>query len=165
MEPLSILQVHAEVAMALGGFASVTAALGRPLGAVRRQRFLALLFLAFVQVLASLIPSWVSQVSESPVFVWRFSTALYLVLAMIVIATTVVLPLRRIGVRANPVISPMVTHLVNVVAGVSVVVLPLNFFATSIGPGFPIYYGSLLLAFAVGFVLFADAVLKADDVA
>jgi len=47
----SILETHAEVAMALGGFASVAAALGRPLSALRRQRFLALLFLALTLVL------------------------------------------------------------------------------------------------------------------
>jgi hypothetical protein len=51
MDSQSLLQTHAEVAMAIGGFASFVAALGRPIGAMRRQRFLALLLFALVQFL------------------------------------------------------------------------------------------------------------------
>jgi hypothetical protein len=65
MDMQSVLQTHAEVAMALGGFASVVAALGRPLSGVRRQRFLALLFLALVQVLTCLLPIWLSNLLDS----------------------------------------------------------------------------------------------------
>ena len=51
----SILLTHAEVAVALAGFASVAAVLRRPLSPVHRQRFFAILFAALVLVLGSLV--------------------------------------------------------------------------------------------------------------
>jgi hypothetical protein len=159
----SILETHAEVAMALGGFASVAAALGRPLAPVRRQRFLALLFLALALVLQSLLPIWLAQLGLSSSGLWRVSSLLSFGIATTVIVSTVVLPLRKTGYTSGMLKNPSARHFVNLGGGISVVLLPLNAIGLPASPGFGIYYASLALAFATGFVLFADAVLLADD--
>jgi len=149
--------------MALGGFASVAAALGRPLGAIRRQRFLALLFLSLTQVLSCLIPLWLVQLEVSPTSVWRLASLLGLLIAAATITFTVILPLRRIGYLDARIQNPLVLHFLNATSAVSVLLLPLNAAGFPWEPGFGPYYASLLLGFSVGFVLFADVVLLTDS--
>ena len=52
----SILLTHAEITVALAGFASVAAVLRRPLSPIQRQRFFSILFGALALVLGSLVP-------------------------------------------------------------------------------------------------------------
>lgn len=149
--------------MALGGFASVVAALGRPLDPVRRQRFLALLFLALTQVLASLLPGWLGHFGLPLEQVWRASSLLFLAVATATVALTVVRPLRRLGLRDMVLLeSRGMTQFVNSLSVLSFVVLPLNALGFPWPPGFGLYYASLLLSFALGFMLFADVVLRRD---
>ena len=51
MDSEVLLQTHAEMAIAITGFASVIAALSRPLTAFARQRFFSLLALSVIQIL------------------------------------------------------------------------------------------------------------------
>ncbi len=149
--------------MAFGGFASVAAVLDRPLTDVKRQRFLAILFLALTQVVSSLAPAGFARVLEDTATLWVASSALYLFMAVVVIATTVIRPIVEMG-RLVHVISPMITVLLNAMAIISVVLLPINMFNSAIGPSFEVYYLSLLLAFIPGFLLFADVVLNRDSI-
>jgi len=159
----SILETHAEVAMALGGFASVAAALGRPLGPVRRQRFLALLFLALTLVLQCLLPLWLSQLGFSASTLWRSASLLAFSIASTVIVFTVVIPLRRTGYTSGMLKNRGARYLVNGGGGISVLLLLINGIGVPDSPGFGIYYASLVLALTVGFTLFADTVLIPDD--
>jgi hypothetical protein len=148
--------------MALGGFASVAAALGRPLGDVRRQRFLALLFLALTLVLQSFLPVWLGQIGLAAEALWRLASVLALLVAAAVIGATVVLPLRRIGYPSGMLRHRGARFLVNGGGAASVLLFPLNAVGIPVAPGFALYYASLMLGFAVGFVLFADVVLLDD---
>lgn len=163
MDPHSILETHAEVAIALGGFASVVAALGRPLDRIRRQRFMALLFLSLVQVFSSLLPVWLADFVGEPARLWRIASLVYFSVAVVTITATVVIPLRRIGVLAVPLLSVPVTILVNVLSAVSVLMVLVNGTGLVWTPSFAVYYASLLLGFCLGFVLFADVVLRDDE--
>lgn len=145
--------------MALGGFASVVAALGRPLGPVRRQRFLALLFLALTQVLSCLIPIWMENLAMDSATMWRIASLLSFAITLCAIILTVIVPLRRIGFPGTQLLTPTLRILLNAITVVSVLLLPLNAAGFPWGPGFAPYYASLLLAFVAAFIVFADVVL------
>jgi len=117
-------------------FASVVAALGRPLSAVRRQRFLALLFLALVQVLTCLLPIWLSNLLESEESIWRIASLAAFGVAMISIGSTVVYPLLKIDPRAHIVLNPIANVLVQFLTVASVILLPLNAIDVIWEPGF-----------------------------
>ena len=163
MDPQSILQVHAEVAMALGGFASVAAVLGRPLSALQRQRFLALLFLSLTQVLGCLVPLLIGRFDLTDATLWRLAAIVNLAIGGIVVVATVIIPIRRIG-RANSwVIGPLVNRVLDTIAAFSFVFLVANAIGFPWSPNFAVYYMSLLFGFVVGFVLFADVILLPAD--
>lgn len=92
----TLLQTHAEVAIALAGFASVVAALTRPLSAFARQRFLSLLALSLLQVLGCLLPLWCLGLAEDWSVVWRLLSLLLLVLNLARLWWLVIVPNRRL---------------------------------------------------------------------
>ena len=158
MEHEAVLLTHAEVAVALAGFASVVAALRRPLAPVDRQRFLALLFLALVQVLGCLGPIWLDSFVVNPAALWRSSSFTVLVLAALHYVFLVLRPLRRIESTLE-----LINPGVSVVTRIGLSLYLLGFLFNTLGvpfaPGFPLYYFSLTAGLAIGFVVFADVVV------
>src|SRR5262245_10126363 len=96
-----LLQAHAAVGIALAGFASVVAALRRPLSVLARQRFLSLLALAVIQILGCLLPMWFMHHLTSSELGWRVLSAVLLVLSVMRIWWLVLLPARHLGVEVR----------------------------------------------------------------
>ena len=156
MELEVLLQVHADVGIALAGFASVVAALRRPLSVLARQRFLSLLALAVIQILGCLLPIWFMHHLTSSEFGWRVLSAVLLVLNLIRMWWLVLLPARRLGVEVQNIINPVVGRLVWGGGLAGMLLLLLNVVGLPLRPGFDLYYAGLLSGLLVGFVLFAD---------
>jgi hypothetical protein len=156
MDSDALLQTHAEVAIALAGFASVIAALGRPLSDFARQRFLSLLALSLIQVLGCLLPLWFLHFFESPSAGWRLVSIVILVLSVARLRWLVILPIRSLGREALGIFNPLVTKLIWGAGLVTILCLVLNAAGVPFRPGFDLYYGGLLASLLVGFGLFAD---------
>jgi len=151
-----LLQTHAEVGVALAGFASVVAALRRPLSTLARQRFLSLLALSVIQILGCLLPIWFMHGSTTSELEWRVLSALLLVLYFMRMWWLVLLPARHVGVEVRAIITPAVGRLVWGAGLAAMLLLLLNIAGLPLRPGFDLYYASLLSTLLVGFVLFAD---------
>jgi hypothetical protein len=158
----SLLQTHAEVAVALAGFASVAAVLRRPLSPRDRQRFLAILFCALIQVLGGLVPVWLSILGVAGPALWRIATILSLALGLSLVVL-VYLQLRALGGASAVLINAPVTLISRVLSVAALGALLLNLLGVPGPPGFGLYYTSLLLGLTVVFVMFADVVVSADD--
>ena len=146
----SLLETHAEVAVALAGFASVAAVLQRPLSARQRRNFLSLLYTSLVQVLGSLVPVWLPAVGIGGPTLWRVSTAMVLALST---AAVLVMSMRVIFINRP------LTYLCNVLTLGIFIALVFNTFGLGVAPGFGLYYTALLLGMVVIFIMFADAVV------
>ena len=156
MELEGLLQTHAEVGVALAGFASVVAALRRPLSALARQRFLSLLALSVIQILGCLLPIWFMQQLASSEFGWRVMSAVLLVLNLMRMWWLVLLPARYLGPQVQTLINPVVGRLAWGAGLATMLLLLLNIVGLPLRPGFDLYYAALLSTLLVGFVLFAD---------
>jgi hypothetical protein len=156
----SLLQTHAEVAVALAGFASVAAVLKRPLSPRNRQRFFSILSCALIQVLGGLVPVWLANIGVSGASLWRIASAFVLALSLFFVVW-VYLQVRTLDVRAALINAP-VTFISRVFSVASLGALLLNFLVVPVAPGFGLYYASLLLGLTIVFVMFADAVVSAD---
>ena len=159
----SLLQTHAEVAVALAGFASVAAVLRRPLSSRERRDFLALLFTALIQVIGSLVPVWLSTLGLGGPPLWRIATALVLVLSITLVSVLVYFSPRTEGRNSMVLINAPVTLVSNALAVVTFGALIVNVLGTPIAPGFGLYYTALLLGMIVIFVMFASAVVSNDS--
>jgi hypothetical protein len=160
MNPETLLQTHAEVAIALAGFASVIAALGRPLNAFARQRFLSLLALSLIQVLGCLIPLWFLQMDAERTGDWRLLSVVLLGLSLARMRWLVVLPIRKLGEEARIILNPIVTRFSYGAGYLSVALLLLNTIGIAVRPNFELYYAALLMVLLVGFSLFADVATR-----
>ncbi len=158
----SILLTHAEVAVALAGFASVAAVLRRPLSPVQRQRFLVILFAALGLVLGSLGPVWLSELEVSGPALWRIASAFLLVLFLTHGFVFVYLPLRKLGASILVVINLPVTYVGVGITTAMVGLLVVNLLGVPT-PGFGLYYAALLAGLAAIFLAFADVVITEDD--
>jgi hypothetical protein len=158
----SILQTHAEVAVVLAGFASVAAVLGRPLSPTQRQRFLSTLFATLFQVLASLVPVWLSIIHVVGPALWRTVTAFALVLTLTHLFATVFVPLRSLGANRYVIINAPVSFIAWALVVVMLGALLLNLLGVPTAPGFGLYYLALLSGLTVSFLVFADVVLIGD---
>jgi heme/copper-type cytochrome/quinol oxidase subunit 4 len=152
-----LLQAHADAGIALAGFASVVAALRRPLSVLARQRFLSLLALAVIQILGCLLPMWFMHHLTSSELGWRVLSAVLLVLSLMRTWWLVLLPARHLGVEVLAIINPAVGRLVWGAGLAGMLLLLLNIVGLPLRPGFDLYYAGLLVTLLVGFVLFADA--------
>jgi hypothetical protein len=151
-----LLQTHAEVGVALAGFASVVAALRRPLSPLARQRFLSLLGLSVIQILGCLLPIWLMRQLTSSELGWRVLSAVLLALFLMRMWWLVLRPARRLGVEVQSIISPVGGRLVWAAGVVGMLSLLFNIVGLVLRPGFDLYYTGLLLTLLVGFALFAD---------
>jgi hypothetical protein len=152
----SLLQTHAEVAVALAGFASVVAALRRPLSGFARQRFLSLLGLALIQVLGCLLPLWVLPLFDSASTAWRLLSFALLIMYAVRFWWLVALPTGALRQGSAGILNPLVSKLA---WGSGLVVLPLlaiNTLGFPFDPSFDLYYAAHLSALMLGFALFAD---------
>ena len=157
----SLLQTHAEVAVALAGFASVAAVLQRPLSPHSRMRFLSILFAALIQVLSGLVPVWLSNIGVSGPTLWRTATALVLFLSIPLIVW-VIIQIRALGGVSVILINVPVTRITNALSAIVLGALLLNLVGVPVAPGFGLYYASSLLGLSVVFVLFASVVVDSD---
>ena len=156
----SVLQTHAEVAVALAGFASVAAVLQRPLSSDERRSFLALLFTALIQVVGSLVPIWLSTLGLGGPTLWRIATALVLALSITLLLVLVYVSLRYSDGSRAILINAPVTYICHALTLVTLGALLLNTLGIPVAPGFGLYYTALLLGMIVIFVMFADTVVR-----
>jgi hypothetical protein len=152
----ALLQTHAEVAIALAGFASVIAALNRPLGAFARQRFLSLLALSLIQVLGCLLPLWFLHLVDHPSAGWRILSIVLLGLNVVRLWWLVILPIRRLGEHERVIINPFASKVVWGAGFGALLLLLLNALGVPFPPSFDLYYAALLVTLLIGFALFAD---------
>jgi hypothetical protein len=161
----ALLQTHAEVAIALAGFASVVAALSRPLDAFARQRFLSLLALSLIQVLGCLLPLWGADLLARSGAAWRLMSAALLVLNLARLWYLVVLPGRTLDRHVRRILGPFVNGLVWTVGYTMLLLLLANTLGFPFQPSFHLYYAALLAGLLVGFALFADVAIDVERTA
>jgi hypothetical protein len=151
-----LLQTHAEVAIALAGFASVIAALGRPLSSLGRQRFFALLALALIQVAGCLLPLWGLPPREHPFGSWQVLSGVLFLLTGARLWWLVILPNRELDPGERTIINPLANR-ITWFFGVGALIL---FFLNAVGvpfeSSFDLYYTGLFAQLIIGFSLFAD---------
>jgi len=155
-----LLQTHAEVAIAIAGFASVIAALSRPLSAFARQRFFSLLALSLIQILGCLLPLWLLHLVESPSAGWRLISIAILGLHIGRMWWLVILPIRTLGDEARVVLHPALSNLFYAISYFGFACLLLNAIGIGFRPNFNLYYTHLLMALLSGFALFADVATR-----
>jgi hypothetical protein len=160
MDSEALLQTHAEVAVALAGFASVVAALRRPLSPFARQRFLSLLALAMIQILGCLLPLWSVSIFPSTATAWRTLSAVLLGLSAARMWWLVVLPSRALGQGTLAILNPLASRLIWGAGLVALLLLVLNVVGFPASPSFNVYYAALLATLMVGFALFADVAVS-----
>jgi hypothetical protein len=166
-----LLQTHAEVGIALAGFASVVAALRCPLSALARQPFFALLSLSVIQILGCLLPIWFMQQLANSELGWRVLSAVLVALNLIRVWWLVRAPARHlaiaklgaVGIEVQAIINPAFTRLVWAVAFAGLLSLSLNIVGLPVRPGFHLYYAGHLSMLLVGFVLFADVAVREES--
>jgi hypothetical protein len=156
----ALLQTHAEVAIALAGFASVIAALGRPLSPFARQRFFSLLSLSLIQIVGCLLPLWILHLVESPSVGWRLLSAFLLALSAARMGWLIVMPSRTLGAEVLRVLHPAVARFIYPAFILSGALLTLNVIGVGFRPNFDVYYFALLTNLFVGFALFADVATR-----
>lgn len=158
MDPNSLLETHAQLALTLAGFASVVGALARPLTAVQRSRFLILISLALRQVIGCVTPIWLFNFVASPALIWQLASILGFVLFAWHMIWVVVLPTRKLG-PAPTILNRAISLLLPLLS----VATGLAFLANSLGaliePNFAVYYFALATSLVSGFLLFADALV------
>jgi hypothetical protein len=157
----SILLTHAEVAIALAGFASVAAVLRRPLSTIQRQRFFGILFSSLFQVLFSILPLWLAELGIVGSALWRTASILQLAVTFSFNLFAVYLPLRRLGAHSFVIISPSVTYITYGLLASVVGLLVSNLLVAT--PSFGLYYAALFVVMVTVFLVFADVVLISDD--
>ena len=160
MNAETLLQTHAEVAIAMAGFASVIAALSRPLPAFTRQRFFSLLALSLIQILGCILPLWLLDRVGSPSTAWRLISIVMLAASLVRMRWLVVLPIRRLGDEARTILHSSVTRFVYLAGYLGLGCFALNAIAIGFEPSLDIYYVGLLTFLVVGFVLFADVATR-----
>lgn len=151
-----LLQTHAEVGIALAGFASVVAALRRPLTVHTRQRFLSLLALAVIQIVGCLLPLWFAPRFNAAGFGWRVLSAVMLALLVMRLWWVIILPSRQLGIEVRAIMTPVIGRLVWIFGLGGCALLLVNIVGLPLRPGFDLYYAGLLSALLPGFALFAD---------
>jgi hypothetical protein len=156
----SILLTHAELAIALAGFASVAAVLRRPLSAIQRQRFFTILFSSLFQVFFSILPLWLAELEIVGSGLWRTASALYLALMFPLLLFAVYLPLRKLGARSFAIINSAATYIVYGLIASVVGLLVTNLLVSA--PGFGLYYAALFAGLSSVFLVFADVVVTGD---
>jgi hypothetical protein len=142
----------------LAGFASVVAALIRPLSAFARQRFLSLLALSVIQALGCLLPLWCLRFVENPSATWRLLSIILLGLNVARLWWLVILPNRSLGEDERIILSPLVNTVAWGFGLLALLLFLLNAVGIPFQPNFDLYYAGLLASLLVGFALFADVV-------
>ncbi len=157
----SLLMTHAEVAVAIAGFASVAAVLGRPLNALQRWRFLQILFTGFVQVAAGLIPVWLSSLGIVGPMLWRSVSVIGLLFTVILAVGLGSIFVRTPGLSRSAimVLNWPATYLIYGLSVTVFVLLLVNAWGVP-EPGFGLYYAALLAGMATVFLSFADVVVR-----
>lgn len=155
----SLLETHAQVALAVAGFASVIAALGKSFTPPMQARFNQMLSNSFIQVIACLLPGWLRYFIHSDSMIWLISSAVFLSLITVQVWWLVWPPMRDVDMTIGFVINRKVTTLVWGVATLASILLLMNIFGAISAPDFPLYYSALLCALIIAFSLFADVVI------
>jgi hypothetical protein len=165
MEFSSILETHAQVALGVAGFASVVAALSRPLSHLMRVRFSQLLSNSFIQVFACLVPGWMQIFFDIETQVWQVCSIAFLLFGLSQIWWIVIAGLPENGTVVGYTINRKLTSITWAATIGAFILLGLNASNMAEPPSFEMYYGALLCALLVAFTLFADVVIgKAGQV-
>ncbi len=161
MDAESLLLTHAEVAVAVAGFATVAAVLQRPLGPIRRNRFYTILLSSLQEILGCLVPVWLSNVDFAGGALWRTASMSYLGFSVLLTAF-LIQPTLKLGRQAGVVINAGVTVLIYSLAATSFGCQLVNLFAIPVS-GFGWYYASLLAGLIVIFIVFAEVATEEDQ--
>ncbi len=154
----SILLTHSQLAAALAGFASVVAAFQRPLPPIERHRFLTILLSSLVQMIACLVPVWLSAIREIGPLFWGVVSGVHLGFSVL-LWIVLVYPLRKLGKSSVIAINKPVTVTIHLLAASTMGVLIVNTFLSEIS-GFALYYSSLLGGLSIIFLVFADVATR-----
>ena len=157
----SILLTQAEVTIAIAGFASVAAALRRPLSVIQRQRIFVILATSLLQLFGCLVPLCLLAVGESDSEVWQTVSILYLVFSL-ALGIGVVYHGRTLSRAEMVTINLPLTIFVNSLALLLYGLLIVNL-AFLPKPGFALYYLALLAGMTAMFVTFADVATRDDE--
>ena len=157
-----LLLTHAQLSIAIAGFASVAATLRRPLTSLLAQRFLALLSLSFLQVLACLLPVWLGEFQHTEFGIWRICGLVMFVLYSCHLTFLVLAPMTRIGKTIGVVINPIVTALTWIAGTAAIITLGTFAFRAESHATFSEYYACNAVFLFTQFILFAD-VATADS--
>lgn len=160
MDAEALLLTHAEVAVAVAGFATVVAVLQRPLGPIQRNRFYTILLGSLQQIMVCLIPVWLSNVGFEGGALWRTASLLYLAFASS-LGAFLIQPTLRLGRQAGMVINAPVTAVIYTFVVVSYGGVLVNLFAVPV-PGFGWYYTSVMAGLITIFIVFAEVATGRD---
>jgi hypothetical protein len=160
MDVESLLLTHAQIAVAVAGFAGIAAVLQRPLMAVQRNRFYSILLLSLQQILGGLVPVLLLKVGYTGSELWRIASISYLAMAFF-IGIFLAAPTIKHGTRAGRVINPVVTGAIYSLAAISYAVLLVNLLMIN-APVFGFYYTSMLAGLVAAFIVFADVATLED---
>jgi hypothetical protein len=157
MDPISLLETHAQLALTLAGFAGVVGALARPLTPLVRHRFLVLLSIALRQVVSCVLPVWLFSFLTSEAIVWRVASLVGVILYIVHMTWAVWRPRPGSSVM-RPILNATMTRVLVITSWISGIAFALNAAGVPFGPGFTLYYLALLSALVSGFIIFAGAV-------
>ena len=158
----TLLLTHAQLSVAIAGFAGIAATLRRPLTPLLNQRFLALMSLSFLQVMAGLFPVWLTEFIPSYPSPWRTAIGLMLVLYSVHLIALVLLPMKSVGRTISVVINPPVTFLTWAITIISLCSLGVTVGSPESPSLFTTYYGANAIFLFTQFVLFADLATASD---
>ena len=158
-----LLLTHAQVAVALAGFSGVTITIRRPLTALLRQRFLALMSLSFLQVLGSLLPVWLGEFYHTAFPIWRITASVMLALYLCHTIFLVLLPIKAVGRTIATVINPVVTVATWIPGLLSMAALILVAAKRESAQTFAIYYACHAAFLFTQFMIFADVATAKNE--
>ena len=159
-----LLLTHAQITVAVAGFASVAAAIRRPLTPILRQRFLALLSVSVLQVLACLFPVWLATAIPESERTWQMCSILMLALYGGHTWWLVLVPIRKIGKAIGTVINPAVTAGTWIASAVAFLTIAVNALGYPVKSSFHVYYAGNAIWLFIGFMIFAEvATSSAED--
>lgn len=160
MDVESLLLTHAEIAVAVAGFAGIAAVLQRPLMAVQRNRFYSILLLSLQQILGGLTPVLLLNLGYSGSELWSIASTFYLAIALGV-GIFLAFPTIKHGASTGRLLNPVMTWAIYSLAAISYAVLLVNLLVIN-APGFGLYYTSMLTCLIAVFIIFADVATRED---
>ncbi len=159
----ALLLTHAQLAVAIAGFSGVAVTIRRPLTALLKQRFFALISLSLLQVFGSLLPVWLGDLRHLPDHVWQVSSGVMLVLYLCHTLFLVLIPIKTVGRTIATVINPVVTVGTWVPGLVAMCALAITATRPESPNPFSVYYACHAAFLFTEFMVFADVATAKNE--